>query len=153
MAEYIQCPAVYIGRTRSLFLAGTITGAADWQREMASMLLSSPNLVILNPRRAHFPIDDPSATEAQIHWEHLHLTRASMISFWFAKETLAPITMYELGTWSRDGKKIFVGVDPAYQRKRDVEVQTSIARPEVEICYSVEDLAGQVIRALGAQNA
>ena len=42
-------------------------------------------------------------------------------------------------------KPIFIGVDPKYQRRQDVEIQTKLARPEIEIVYSLEDLANQII--------
>ncbi len=41
-------------------------------------------------------------------------------------------------------KQIFIGVDPEYSRKRDVEIQTSIIRPEIKIVYSLTDLAKQI---------
>ncbi len=43
-------------------------------------------------------------------------------------------------------KPLFVGVHPNYLRKRDVEIQTSLVRPEIQIAYSLEDLASQVLK-------
>jgi len=107
-------------------------------------LLNEINLVLLNPRRANFPIDDPNAAEKQIAWEHRHLRLANAILFWFPYETLCPIVLYELGAWSNVGKVIFVGVHPDYKRRQDVEVQTRLAKPWVKIVYSLQDLAQQV---------
>lgn len=126
-----------------LFLAGGITDCPDWQQEMVS-LLSDTNLTIMNPRRANFPIDDPNAAQEQIKWEYDALRECHMILFWFPKETICPIVLYELGTWSQYNKKIFVGVHPDYQRKQDVEIQTKLAQPSVEIVYSLDDLADQI---------
>jgi hypothetical protein len=106
-------------------------------------------LVIFNPRRQHFPIDDPSAAEEQIRWEHHHLRLASDILFWFPCETLCPIALYELGAWSMTDKPIYVGVHPEYRRRQDIDIQTELTRPQVEIVYSLQDLAGQVVDALG----
>jgi hypothetical protein len=72
------------------------------------------------------------------------------VSFWFPKETLCPITLYELGKQSASNKPIFVGVHPEYARRRDVEIQTQLIRPEVKIVYSLEDLA-QEIKIWGLQ--
>lgn len=129
---------------RSVFLAGGITGCPNWQQEMVK-LLSDTDLIIFNPRRANFPIDDPSAALGQITWEHNYLRAADTISFWFAKETIQPITLYELGSWStRLDKDILIGVHPEYPRRQDVEIQTRLVRPNVRIEYSLEDLAKQI---------
>ncbi len=125
---------------RSIFLAGSITGAPDWQGRLVE-LLKEEKIVVLNPRRKDFPVKDAAAAEAQIAWEHSYLRKADAISFWFSKETLAPITQYELGAWSMTKKPIFVGVDPDYPRRRDVEIQTRLARPEVGVVYDLNDLA------------
>lgn len=128
----------------SLFLAGGITNCPDWQQHMVE-LLRDTDLIVLNPRRANFPIGDPGAAKQQITWEHNHLRKATMILFWFACETLCPIVLYELGAWSMTDKPIFVGVHPEYKRRQDVEIQTRLARPDVEIVYSLENLASLVI--------
>jgi hypothetical protein len=128
---------------RSLFLAGGISGCPDWQRTIVALLADTP-LVLLNPRRASFPIDDPSAADMQIAWEHEHLRRAGAILFWFPCETLNPIVLYELGAWSMTEKPLFVGVHPRYQRRQDVEIQTRLARPDVPVVLSLEELASAV---------
>jgi hypothetical protein len=138
--RYIECPDTYQGNERSLFMAGGITGCGDWQAELVA-LLSDTAWVLLNPRRKNFPTNDPAAAEWQIKWEHDHLHAASAILFWFPSETLCPITLYELGTWSMTDKPLFIGVHPDYQRRLDVEIQTRLARPEVKIVYSLPDLA------------
>jgi hypothetical protein len=125
-----------------VFLAGGISGT-DWQREIIA-LLGDEDVVLLNPRRAAFPIDDSSAGPEQIAWEHRHLRLADAVLFWFPRETLCPIALYELGAWSMNAKPLFVGVHPDYLRRQDVEVQTRLARPEVPVVNSVADLTGQV---------
>lgn len=155
---YLEAPEQQVLRGSSLFLAGGITNCPDWQAEMVPMLrtayepLGMPwDVTVCNPRRADFPIDDPSAADAQIKWEHEYLRACSMISFWFPKETLCPIVLYELGAWSMTNKKIFVGMDPDYQRRQDVEIQTKLARNfpydkslQVEIVYSLDELVAQI---------
>ncbi len=131
---------------KSVFLAGGITGCPDWQQELVA-LLDNSDLILFNPRRADFPIDDPSAALEQITWEHNYLRTADAVSFWFAKDTLQPITLYELGSWSMSDKPIFIGVHPEYPRRQDVEIQTKLIRPEVEIVYSLKKLAQQLLEA------
>src|SRR5262245_52117185 len=103
LTEYIPADDV------SLFLGGGISGCPDWQREIVT-LLADTDLTLLNPRRAFFPIDDPSQAERQIEWEFRHLRLATAILFWFPRETLCPIALYELGAWSMTDKPLFVGV-------------------------------------------
>ena len=127
----------------TLFLAGGITDCPDWQNEMVK-LLSDRDYTLLNPRRANFPIHDPNAARTQITWEHNALRAANSILFWFPRETICPIVLYELGAWSMMDKRIYVGVHPDYQRRQDVEIQTELVRPEITIVYSLKDLADQI---------
>ena len=143
--KYIEAPKNYERQLDkiSIFLAGGITGCPKWQDEVTMKLIDT-NLVVINPRRKHFPINDPSAAEQQITWEYNHLRIADMILFWFPKETLCPIVLYELGAWSTMDKPIFVGVHPQYQRRKDVEIQTKLIRPNVEVVYSLNELVEQI---------
>lgn len=145
---YVEAPFEYEALDRpSIFLAGGITGCPDWQADVRSMLEESGvDLDILSPRRANFPIHDPGAAEAQIAWEYRHLRKASSILFWFPKDTLCPIVLYELGAWSMTNKPIFVGVEPGYQRTQDVVIQTRLARPEVVVTDNLAGLTHSVIR-------
>lgn len=144
---YIEAPNTIDDYDRKcIFLAGGITNCPDWQADMAGVLLKATDLTIFNPRQKNFPMGDPDAGKVQIKWEYDHLRKAGHILFWFPKETICPIVLYELGAWSMTGKPIFVGVDPEYIRRFDVEQQTGLARPEVEVVYSLFDLAGQVER-------
>jgi len=143
--RYIESPETYFVKGgKSLFLAGGIQGCENWQQEMRKYLNNVP-IVLFNPRRKDFPIDDPSAAQAQIEWEFEYLRKASMILFWFPKETLCPIVLYELGSWSMTDKKIFVGIHPEYKRKQDVEIQTKLVREEIQIVYDLGTLSEQVI--------
>ena len=142
--KYVEAPQEYeLGDLPSVFLAGGISDCDPWQWRMAERL-APLDLVVLNPRRRHFPIDDPSAAEGQIRWEFRHLRRATAKLFWFPSATLCPITLYELGASSVVPGPLFVGVDPAYARRQDVEIQTRLVRPDVRIAYSLDELAEQV---------
>lgn len=149
--RYIEAPEQYDSADNPeeplVFLAGGITDCPDWQRDMVALFLKEgTGAVVLNPRRAHFPILDPNAAADQIRWEHVYLKKADAILFWFCKETLCPIVLYELGAWSSvEMKPIFIGMDPKYERRRDVEIQTRLVRPGLHIQYSLKGLAGQVL--------
>lgn len=128
----------------SVFLAGGITGCPDWQQELADFFQAT-DIVVLNPRRKHFPINDPDAASKQIHWEFRHLLMADVIIFWFPKESICPIALYELGAWTMTQKPIFIGMHPDYERRRDIEIQTGLRRSGSKIVYSLQELANQVV--------
>ena len=141
---HVEAPDEYDGPGPSLFLAGGIMGTFDWQTEIVNRLARLP-LVILNPRRRNFPMDDPSAAEAQITWEFRHLRRATAVLFWFPPETLCPIALFELGSRVMvPHQPLFVGTHPAYARRQDVEIQLRLARPGVRVVIDISELARQV---------
>lgn len=140
---YVECPAIYAGNRNSLFVAGGISGCPDWQKEYVEMLRPL-DIAVFNPRRSNWKGLDPSETERQIMWEHSHLAKANVISFWFCAETLNPITLYELGFWMNSDKPIVIGSHIQYQRVADVVIQTKLARPDIKVVYSIKSLAEEV---------
>lgn len=138
------------GGTR-LFLAGGITGCEPWQSDATWALLNSTmggDGVILNPRRKDFSIHMISATEEQIRWEHRALELADMILFWFPREQIQPIALFELGRWSHSPKPIFVGADPAYPRRLDIEIQMRLERPRLKVHSRLSDVISDVLAYL-----
>jgi hypothetical protein len=135
LVRYVEAPQEYTGGGRSLFLAGGITGCPDWQREAVMMLSDVAGLVVLNPRRTPFPIDDPGAAAEQIGWEFRHLHRAEVLLFWFAAaRSDQPIVWYELGVHAATSRvPVVVGVDPGYHRCQDVTLQLALARPDLPV--------------------
>jgi len=141
--RYIECPEIYKGNEKSLFLAGGISNCYNWQSALIKSLHDT-NLTILNPRRKFFPTGRIDIAKEQIEWEYNHLSKTSAVSFWFPPETLCPITLFELGKQSIDKKPLFIGVDPNYQRKVDVKIQIGLIRPNIKIVYSLENLTEQI---------
>ncbi|MEK6933918.1 MAG: nucleoside 2-deoxyribosyltransferase domain-containing protein [Nanoarchaeota archaeon] len=141
--RYVECPQVYNGNERSIFLAGGISNCPIWQSDLTN-LLEDTDLALLNPRRKLYPSENTNIEEEQITWEFEHLERASAVSFWFPKETLCPITLYELGKQNSGSKTLFIGVHPEYSRIKDIEIQTRLSRPEITIVYSLPDLSEQI---------
>ncbi|MEV0822008.1 nucleoside 2-deoxyribosyltransferase domain-containing protein [Nonomuraea rubra] len=134
MSPYYEAPGYYEpapGDPPAVFLAGGITGVADWQRE-AARVLGRLGAVVLNPRRRDFPIGDPAQTPVQIAWEHHHLHLPGVLTmFWFPPgDSTQPIALLELGAaLDNPARRIVVGADPGYPRVEDVRCQTSLARP------------------------
>ena len=129
----------------SVFVGGGITNCADWQADfkarMEERLKESPttDVILYNPRRPDWDINDRS--NDQIVWEfnRIHNDTDVMV-FWFAPETMCPITLYELGSVVRS-HQIIVGCHPNYQRRFDVIEQLKLVRPDVVVLDSVTDLA------------
>jgi len=136
----------------TIFLAGGITNCPDWQSEIIQMFeinMGIYDVVIFNPRRKDFPINNPTATELQIRWEYEHLHDAAIIIFWFARGSLNPIVLYELGRWGNSSNRpIVIGCDPEYLRIRDIEIQTKLSRPDLVIHRSLESVANQTKRLI-----
>lgn len=154
---YVECPTVYrpgLGDPSSIFLAGGITGVEDWQAE-AVEALRDLDVVVLNPRRAHFPIDDPEQTPIQIRWEHRALHMVDLTVFWFPASdpavTTQPIAMLELGAaLDNPFRRLVVGADPGFPRVADVEWQTHLARADLSVHNTLATTIAAARRALGA---
>jgi hypothetical protein len=129
-----------------VFLAGGITNCPEWSDVVAKRLQDLPDdLVLLDPRRIAWPIDDPSATDAQITWEHQMFRKAHLISFWFACQTLCPIVLYKLGYWTGQSTDLIVGIHPKYPRRRDVEIQTRLTMgTHTRLIYSLVSLEAEI---------
>ncbi len=145
MALIIEAPnevySIENNNNLKLFLAGGITNCPDWQSKIIKDIKKLPNLTVYNPRRKDFPIGDPNAAEAQVTWEFIHLLNADVILFWFSKGSLNPIVLFELGRYGLSGDRpIIVGIDPEYERKQDVIIQTQLSRPDVVIADSLEEM-------------
>ena len=141
--KYVEAPSEDLGLGTSVFLAGGISNCPDWQKEFVDKIRDT-ELVVYNPRRANFPMGDKEEGLRQVKWEAEYLHKASCIIFWFPKETICPIVLFELGSWSMTDKPIFVGVHPDYSRRFDVETQLEIRRPDVTVVYSLDDLADRL---------
>lgn len=127
---------------KTLFLAGGITGAPQWQDELCEHLKDT-SLVVFDPRRKNY--HNSNIIREQIEWEFKKLNQAKAVSFWFPSPAKCVITMFELGVWTtRTDKPIFVGVDPEFWRKQDIEIQMNLALPKLKIVYSLGDLAAQI---------
>jgi hypothetical protein len=133
---------------KSIFLAGGITNAPNWQPQVAK-LLERTGVLVVNPRRkGDFRRDKHGNwlgidAEQQIAWEHEHLRLVDAILFWFPYPAKCAITLFELGSWLKTRKPIFVGVDPKYCRKMDVEIQLKLEAPHIKIAESLPELTTQ----------
>lgn len=147
----IICPEVYVPGENDyvIFMAGGITGCPDWQSEV---IAAAPNsrlnslaglmgceLVLINPRRPDFDTSKSESSVAQIRWEHKHLKMANAIYFWFPKEGMCAITLFELGAALGEDRPVTVGVEPGYLRELDVREQFAL-RSSDKICDNLGEM-------------
>jgi hypothetical protein len=88
-------------------------------------------VIVLNPRRRRFAIDDPAQAPIQIAWEHHHLHLPEVLTmFWFPSgDSDQPIALLELGAaLDNPARRLAVGADPGYRRVEDVRWQARLAR-------------------------
>lgn len=156
-APLVPEPVDYLTARHIAFLGGGISNCPDWQAYIENKLVAVEgldNVFILNPRRENFDTSDPSVSVAQIRWEYAELENANILVFWFPKETLCPITLYELGKavgqykWGKAAGSIIVGCDPEYARRFDLEVQLDLIMGGYKLVYSLDDLADKLIKEL-----
>jgi hypothetical protein len=121
----------------SIFLAGSITGAWNWQEKAAEKLIEK--YWIFNPRRSDYGICDETKLREQIAWEYHALRAVNRILFYFSHETVAPITLFEFGAaLEREEQRLTICCHPDYPRKRDVEIQTRM-RSSVKIYNDLDE--------------
>lgn len=143
----IEAPNPYPA-SADLFLGGGITNCPDWQADVVKML-EGTDLIILNPRRSAAFTGD--IADEQIRWEYEALRAVKTVLFWFPKETLCPITLFELGVFSqRKDTRLIVGTHPEYARRFDVQVQMELSRPEVVVHDSIDDMISDYLSMLEA---
>jgi hypothetical protein len=129
----------------AVFLAGGIKGCRDWQAEVIEKCKDMDGLVLLNPRAGVFDSNDAATFTRQVEWEHYFLDAAYAVSFWFSKETMNPITLYELGVQMGCTRNhVLIGSDPAYVKLQDVKIQTKLAGWEGTIVHSTDELVEQI---------
>lgn len=160
--RYIEAPEysaeiACLPPSECIFLAGSITGAHDWQKEfvfeMRSKFPLGRRLIeqfnVFNPRRVDYSCLDPAIEREQIIWEYQCIHQCEHILFWFSHETLAPITLFELGSAlnTHQHKNIYIGIDPEYKRKGDILIQTDLRNLSIthRIVNSKQDLLDQII--------
>lgn len=146
------------------FLGGGITNCAKWQDEVIRAINNSDedtsNLVLYNPRRKNFPIDDPNASKDQVKWEFDWLSAADIFTMYFCntEKSDQPICFYELGRYVTKMmydhpddyiSRIIVSCEDGFRRKADVIYQLHNIHPGIEIdtAGTPEDHASRIITA------
>lgn len=120
----------------SIFLAGSIEmgKAKDWQKEFIDTFsnhikdynITNVNFAICNPRRPDWDSTWVQSEQnpyffQQVDWELRYLERCLYKIFFFAENTISPISLLELGKFANSNDS-FVIVEDNYQRKGNVDI-------------------------------
>jgi hypothetical protein len=150
----------YTGPT--IFLAGPILGAVNWQEQAIGNIRQNMQDVIIASPRGDYSIGEFNH-ERQVGWETYHLAKAAeygVIIFWLAKENehkceraYAQTTRFELAEMLMTHKyrhevNLAIGVEPGfsgdmYLRRRIVELC-----PDLTVLSTLEETCSRAIRYL-----
>lgn len=143
----------------TIFLAGPIQGAINWQKNAIDYIQNKDSRInIANPRRDYLP--DTFVYNEQVDWETAHLLKASQngtILFWLAKEFehhpdrgYAQTTRFELAEWKvkheRDGINLVIGIEEGFSGSKYIKRRVKQDCPEVPICSSLEETCYEAIK-------
>lgn len=141
---------------QSIFLGGSIEmgNAIDWQSEFIEKAKSTKlgkskvyNWNILNPRRDDWDnswtqsIENPQFFQ-QVEWELTYLERCHYRVFYFAENTLSPITLLELGTHRQNN--IYVCADPKYLRIGNIEIYCN--KYNIPLYSSLDEIISKIFK-------
>ncbi len=121
------------GRTTKIFLGGSIEmgKAIDWQTKISDTIKrifkdsNEHYIEVINPRRDDWDSSWKQVPQRgtqfddQVMWEQMGQDCASVKVYYFAKDTISPITLLELGKYGSSSDTI-VYVDPNYERRGNV---------------------------------
>lgn len=152
-------PTLLTASTASVFLAGSIDMglAPPWQSSLTAALADLP-ITLINPRRPDWDSTwtqdlDCAPFVEQVTWELDALDACSVIALFLSADSMAPISLLELGLWIRSGR-VVVGCEKGYWRRGNVLVVCQ--RWGVEVVDSLEELGDAVkgrLRGLGVEGA
>ena len=117
------------------YLAGPVT-ANPWRSVLAAILAQS-DFAGSTRCIAFYHI---SAAE-----EHTAMGDAHAIVFWFPEGDRGMTALYELGLWMGTTKPVFLGLDPKYQYKEKILERVVLVRPDLNVVFSLHDLAAQMV--------
>jgi hypothetical protein len=157
----LQPPKIIRLTGPTIFLAGPIQGAPDWQSDAITILQELvPGVHITNPRREY--LDGEFNYEAQVDWETHYLNRAGqdgVVLFWLAKEqthncerAYAQTSRFELAEWKLrfeyEDIKLAVGIERGFSNERYIRRRFSQDCPSVWIESELADVCAGAVRLL-----
>ncbi|KAL0469580.1 hypothetical protein QR685DRAFT_572558 [Neurospora intermedia] len=138
---------------KSVFLAGTTSkmgDGPDWRDTLTRQLSRLPITVInpIPPNWTDWPEDISfKPFRGQVEWELDMQERADIVLIYYGPNTLAPISLLELGLCARTSKAI-VCCHKDYEKRGNVQIVAK--RYGIELLENEKDMAAAVIRKLGS---
>lgn len=138
---------------KSIFLAGTTSKTGDepdWRDNLARQLSRLPITVInpVPPNWTDWPEDISfKPFREQVEWELDMQERADIVLIYYGPNTLAPISLLELGLCARTSKAI-VCCHKDYKKRGNVQIVAK--RYGISFLENEKDMAAAVIRKLGS---
>jgi hypothetical protein len=130
-----------------IFLGGSIDmgNAENWQAKVEQKL-SDKKVVLFNPRRDDWnkewkPISSDTNFRKQVEWELNALEKADIIIMNFAPNSQSPISLLELGLYTKS-KKLMVVCPEGYWRKGNVDILCEKYR--VKTFATIDDLIEEI---------
>jgi len=151
-AQIVTTPArpELVGK-RSIFLASTTsrTTGPDWRETLTDAIAHLP-ITIFNPVRSDWDSlwrEDPDFPpfHKQVHWGLDMQERADVVIVYYGPETVAPISLLELGLCARSGKAIVV-CHRDYKKRGNVHIVSQ--RLGIEFLDTDDDFVPSVTRRL-----
>lgn len=159
--KVVQPPKIVKLSGPTIFLAGPIQGARNWQLDAINTIHKlAPNINIANPRREY--LDGEFIYNKQVDWETYFLRKASkkgVVLFWLAKEhthncerAFAQTSRFELAEWKvrheRDGVNLVIGIESGFTNERYIRRRFSQDCPEIIICKSLLETCKGAVKLL-----
>lgn len=127
--------------TPKIFLAGCAN--TDWRKVFVTKF-EDRFVVFYDPKRDDWNLMDASKTLEQITWEFKYIRDADIIIYHFNAGSVCPITLLEYGMWGLStGRPILVYVSDYYEKKKDIIIQTALARPDIKIITTEDELVSK----------
>lgn len=159
--KVIQPPDIVELDGNTIFLAGPIQGALDWQKDAIKIIQKlNPEVNIASPRKDY--LDGEFVYEKQVDWETNYLRHASkggVVLFWLAKENehnceraFGQTSRFELAEWKvrheRDGVKLAIGIEDGFTNARYIRRRFEQDCPDINIQNNLEDTCKEAVRQL-----
>jgi hypothetical protein len=139
-----------------VFLAGTIDmgNSENWQQKVVDELTDT-DVILLNPRRDDWDsswvqsIDNVQFNE-QVTWELTNITHADTVIFYFAPDSVSPITLmelgYVLGRNDYNPQNILVCCPEKFWRKGNVDIMCK--REGVQVYTDIDSLISNIRKVI-----
>ena len=142
----VRYPSIYRGygsQAAGFYLAG---GIYPWREELIDLLKPSEafyRAAIINPIAPEY------SPEINTPWEFNNIRHSDCIVFWFSRDAVSPITLFEMGAGCRDHLKgMVVGVENGNPIRAEIVEQLRLYRPGLRVAETLLELKEEMEKFL-----